>query len=276
MKVEIFYDSESTKTATFILVDDATKKCAIIDSVLDYNQNEGKTFTKNADKLISFIMQHSLTLEWILETHIHADHLTASHYIQSKLGGKIAIGENIKKVLEYWGPIFEDDIPLDGSQFNHLFKEGEEFKIGNLKAKVIFTPGHTPACISYYIEDCVFSGDTLFSYDVGTARTDFPGGNSAELYKSIQKLYKLPEETKLYVGHDYPQDPSKPVILTTIKEQKKNNILLNENTKIDDFVQKREERQKTLPVPTLIFPALFVNLMAGRLPKFIKIPINLF
>ena len=276
MKVEIFYDAVATKTATFVVIDEDTKKCAIIDSVLDYNQNAGKTSTESADKIISFIKQNALILEWILETHIHADHLTASHYIQSQIGGKIAIGENIKKVLGYWVPIFDEDIPLDGSQFNHLFKDGEEFKIGNLSAKVIFTPGHTPACASYYIEDSIFSGDTLFSYGIGTARTDFPGGSSVELYNSIQKLYKLPDETKLYVGHDYPQDPSKPVILTTIGEQKKQNILLNANTTLEEFVQKREARQKTLPVPTLIFPALFVNLMAGKLPKFIKIPVNLF
>jgi glyoxylase-like metal-dependent hydrolase (beta-lactamase superfamily II) len=275
MKIEIFYDAVRTKTASFILIDEASNKCAVIDSVLDYDQNAGKTFTESADKIIDFIKKQNLELEWILETHIHADHLTASHYIKSKLGGKTAMGENIKKVLEYWVPIFEEDIPIDGSQFDYLFKDGEEFKIGNLKAKVIFTAGHTPACASYYIEGCIFSGDTIFSYNVGTARTDFPGGSSVELYNSIQKLYKLLDETKLYVGHDYPQDTSKPVIETTIGEQKRRNILLNEKTTLEEFVEKREARQKSLPVPTLLFPALFVNLMAGRVPKFIKIPVNM-
>lgn len=275
MKVEIFYDDKRTKTATFVLTDLKTRKCAIIDSVLDYEPNSGKAYTELADRVIKFVEVNELNVEWILETHVHADHLTASHYVKQKLGGKIAIGENIKKVLAYWVPVFDEkDIPLDGSQFDHLFKDGEEFNIGNIKAKVIYTPGHTPACINYYIDNSLFAGDTIFSPLVGTARTDFPGGSSEELFDSIQKLYKLPDETKIYVGHEYPSAGADPVIATTIGDEKRNNISINAGTKKQDYVEKMKQNQVNLPVPQLILPALQVNLRAGKLPKFIKIPVN--
>ena len=275
MKYEFFYDASRTKTVTVILWDSKTLKAAIIDSVLDYESASGKTYTESADKLIDFIKQNGLSLEWILETHIHADHLTASYYLKQKLGGKTAMGKGFLKVLEYWKPVFEDDeIKDDGSQFEKLFEDGEEFLIGNLTVKAFNTSGHTPACISYYVEECLFSGDTIFSPAIGTARTDFPGGSSADLYNSIQKIFALPENTKIFVGHDYPEDITKPVIITTVKQQKGENILLNANTTLEEFILKRESRQKKLPVPTLLFPALHVNLMAGKLPKFIKIPLN--
>ena len=198
IRVEAFFDSKRTKTVTFVVSDLKSRKCAIIDSVMDYDQASGTTYYENADKVIKFIQINNLHLEWILETHIHADHLTASQYIKSKLGGQIAIGERIKKVIEYWKPILQDnDIREDGAQFDKLFKDSEVFKIGNLNAKVIYTPGHTPACINYYIEDYLFTGDTIFSPNVGTARTDFPGGSSEELFDSIEKLYQLPEDTKV-------------------------------------------------------------------------------
>jgi glyoxylase-like metal-dependent hydrolase (beta-lactamase superfamily II) len=275
MKYEFFYDANRTKTVTVILWDSKTLKAAIIDSVLDYDSAAGKTYTESADKLIDFIKQNNLSLEWILETHIHADHLTASHYLKQKLGGKTAMGKGFLKVLEYWKPVFEDEeIKDDGSQFEKLFEDEEEFSIGNLKVKVINTPGHTPACVSYYVENCLFSGDTIFSPSVGTARTDFPGGSSIDLYNSIQKIFALPENTKIFAGHDYPSETTKPVIITTVKQQKGENILLNAKTSLEEFTAKREERQKKLPVPTLLFPALHVNLMAEKLPKFIKIPLN--
>ncbi len=277
MKYELFYDKERTKTITSIVWDEKTNKCAIIDSVLDYNQNSGRTFFQSADALIEFIKSKNLTLEWILETHIHADHLTASDYIQKKLGGKKGIGSKIKEVIAFWKEIFEDEeMKTDGSNFDKLFEDGEEFSIGSLKVKAIHTPGHTPACLIYKVEDFIFAGDTIFSPNVGTARTDFPGGSSEALYNSIQKLFKLPDETKIVVGHDYPKEGESPMLITTIKEEKAKNIMLNELTSKEEFVAKREERQKNLPIPTLLLPSLHVNLRAGLLPKFIKIPVNKF
>lgn len=275
MKVEIFFDSKRTKTATYVVTDLKNKKCAVIDSVLDYDPASGSTYTENADKVIKFIQINNLKLEWILETHVHADHLTASQYIKSKLGGKIAIGENIKKVLEFWQPVFaDDDIKIDGSQFDKLWKDNEEFTIGDLKVKVIHTPGHTPACVSYLIEDYLFTGDTIFSPLVGTARTDFPGGSSEDLFDSIQKLYKLPDSTTVCVGHEYPDKNAEPVIITTIGEQKSNNSSVNQNTNKEEYVSKMNAKQVNKPVPQLILPSLHINLLAGKLPKFIKIPVN--
>jgi glyoxylase-like metal-dependent hydrolase (beta-lactamase superfamily II) len=276
MKVEIFFDAKRTKTATFVVTDTKTNRCAIVDPILDYDQASGKTYTQSIDKVIKFITINDLKLDWILETHIHADHLTSSQYIKEKIGGKIAIGENIKKVLEYWKPVFgDDDIQIDGSQFDQLFKDGDTFKIGSIDAKVIYTPGHTPACVSYHIDDYLFTGDTIFSPLVGTARTDFPGGSSSELFDSVQKIYQLPNETRICVGHEYPVKESDPIIITTIGEEKKNNISINENTKKEDYVARMNARQVNLPVPQLIFPSLQVNLRAGKLPKYIKILLNL-
>ena len=275
MKYELFFDATRTKTVTVLLWDEASKHCAVIDSVLDYDQFSGRTYTDSIEKLTSFIKQNGLKLEWILETHIHADHLTASHHLKQTLGGKIAIGKNITTVLEYWKNVFEDEeIKTSGEDFDKLFEDGEEFKVGSLPIKVIHTPGHTPACIAYYVAGHLFVGDTIFSPTVGTARTDFPGGSAAELYRSIQKIFNLPEETKIIVGHDYPNDITKPNMVTTVEEEKKSNVLINKNTSFEEFVKKREEKQKNSAVPMLILPSLHVNLRAGRLPKFIKIPVN--
>jgi glyoxylase-like metal-dependent hydrolase (beta-lactamase superfamily II) len=276
MKVEIFFDAKRTKTATFVVIDAKTNRCAVVDPVLDYDQASGKTYTQSIDKVMKFITINDLKLEWILETHIHADHLTSSQYIKEKLGGKIAIGYNIKKVLEYWKPVFgDDDIQLDGSQFDQMFKDGDIFKIGSIEGKVIATPGHTPACVSYYIGDHLFTGDTIFPPLVGTARTDFPGGSSAELFDSVQKIYQLPDETKICVGHEYPASDADPVIITTIGEERKNNVSINQDTKKEDYISRMNARQVNLPVPQLLFPSLQVNLRAGKLPKYIKIPVNL-
>ncbi len=275
MKVEVFFDAKRTKTASYIIADDLTKKCAIIDSVLDYDQASGKTYTENADNLVSYILQNNLELQWILETHVHADHLTASQYLKQRLGGKIAIGASITKVLSYWQPIFqEEQMHLDGSQFDKLWQDGENFNIGNLEANVIATPGHTPACISYLIGDYLFTGDTVFSPLVGTARTDFPGGSSADLFDSVQKLYLLSPQTKVCVGHEYPEPNAQPVIITTIGEQMLSNCSINKNTSKEEYIARMAAKQVNKPVPQLILPALHVNLLAGKLPKFIKIPVN--
>lgn len=275
MKLEIFFDYKRTKTVTYVIIDEETSKCAIIDSVLDYDLSSGNTFTENADKIIKFIQINNLEVEWILETHVHADHLTAAQYLKSKLGGRVAIGENIKKVINYWKEIFEeDDMMEDCSHFDKVWKEDEEFFIGNLKVRVIFTPGHTPACVSYYVGGYLFTGDTLFSPLVGTARTDFPGGSSEDLFDSIQKIYELPDETKICVGHEYPKGDSQPIIISTIGEEKQNNVSINENTKKKDYALIMQLKQTNLKVPELILPSLYVNLLAGNVPKFIKIPIN--
>lgn len=211
MHIEVFFDTQ-TATVTYVVSDPKTLRCAVIDSVYNFDIHSGKLTTQSADSVIDYIKRNQLHLEWILETHVHADHLTAANYIQSILGGKIAIGEHIKKVLSYWIPIFNTsfDTPTDGSQFDKLFVDSEEFKIGSLPVKIIHTPGHTPDCISYYINDAIFVGDTIFMPYVGTARTDFPGADAKILYHSIQKILSLPDKTRIFVCHDYPLDGQPP------------------------------------------------------------------
>ena len=282
MKIQHFYDKD-TATFTYVLSDDDTKKCAIIDSVMGYDIFSGKTSNAPADLVIDYVTKQNLKVEWILETHAHADHLTASNYIKEKLGGKIAIGENIKEVIKFWAPIFNTtkDTPLDGSQFDHLFKDGEKFAIGNLEVTTMFTPGHTPACLSYLVEDCVFVGDTIFTPKMGTARTDFPGGSAKTLYCSIQKLLSLPNETKIFVGHDYPEEGMEPQFLCTVLDQKKNNILINETVSEAQYVEVRNKRDVGKAVPKLLLPSMQVNIRAGKFGlaednavKYIKIPLN--
>ncbi len=267
MQVKIFFD-KPTFTFTYVVIDSNTQCCAVIDSVQDYDPFAGKTNTKSADEVISFIQDNKLNLEWILETHIHADHLTASSYIKTKLGGKIAIGETILKVLDYWVPVFntESDTPIDASQFDKLLKEGEKIKIGDLEVKIIETPGHTPACISYLIEDSIFVGDTIFMPHLGTARADFPGGSAETLYNSIQKILSLPDATKIYVCHDYPEKGEKESCQSTVKEQSDKNIMINHNISKNTYTEKRKIRDKTLSVPKLILPSIQMNLRAGKLP----------
>ncbi len=282
MQIKSFFDKD-TATATHVITDPTTKNCAIIDSVLDYDVSSGHTSTKSADLVIDFIKNNNLKLEWILETHIHADHLTASNYLKQKLGGKTAIGDGIVEVLKFWTKVFnnEDDTPLDGSQFDYLFHDGEKFKIGNLEVEVIHTPGHTPACVCYLIEDAIFVGDTIFMPYVGTARTDFPGGSAKILYNSIQKIYALPDSTRIFIGHDYPLDGNEPAFETTIAEEKNKNILVSEKVDEISYVDIRNKRDFNKPVPKLLLPAIQVNLRGGTFGKvesngtqYIKIPVN--
>lgn len=278
MKIQHFFDKQ-TATFCYIVIDEKTNKCAIIDSVLGFDIFSGKVSTKFADQLISYISENNLRVEWILETHVHADHLTASSYLKKKIGGKIAIGEKITEVIKFWAPIF--NIEDDSSKFDYLFKDNEIFSIGNLEVKAIETPGHTPACITYLIEDCAFVGDTIFMPQLGTARTDFPGASAETLYNSIQKLLSLPNETRILVGHDYPKEGEELKFSCTVLEQKEHNILVNKNISQDEYVKNRNKRDEGKEVPKLLLPALQVNLQAGNFSKaeendvqYIKIPIN--
>lgn len=282
MKIQNFYDKD-TATFTYVVSDDASRKCAVIDSVLNYDMNSGRTSTISADLVISYIKENNFDLEWILETHIHADHLTASNYLKEKLGGKTAIGDKITEVLKFWVPFFniEEDTPINASQFDNLFADGEKFKIGNLEVQVIHTPGHTPACVIYKIEDAVFVGDTIFLPRMGTSRTDFPGGSAKTLYASIQKILALPQETRIFVGHDYPESGKEPECVCSIANQKQNNIMINDKISEEEYVAARTKRDATLAVPRLIMPSIQINLRAGKLPKpekngssYIKIPLN--
>ncbi len=280
--IKTFFDSD-TSTFTHIVSDPNTGKAAIIDSVLNYDQYSGRTSTRSADALIAYIKEHQLSVAWILDTHIHADHITASRYLKEKLGAKIGIGAKIKDVLALWIPIFNTsrDTNLDASQFDHLFEDGECFKLGDLEVKVIHTPGHTPACASYLIGDVVFVGDTLFMPDLGTARTDFPGGSAAIMYDSVKKILDLPEETKIFMCHDYPPEGRDPMWISTVKEEKEKNVLLHTGISKDEYVTVRNKRDEGKAVPKLLLPSIQANLRAGAfgLPedndvKYIKIPID--
>lgn len=282
MKIQHFYDQE-TSTFTYILIDDVAKRCAIIDSVMGYDLYSGRVDNKNADLIINYIKSSNLTLDWILETHAHADHLTASSYIKDKIGGKIGIGKNIIEVIKFWVPIFNNakNTPVDGSQFDYLFKDNELFFVGNLAIKVLYTPGHTPACVSYLVEDSIFVGDTIFNPKMGTARVDFPGGSAKNLYNSIQKIFSLPDETKIFVGHDYPENGEDPRCSYTVIEQKNDNILVNQNISEDQYIEARTKRDLGKAVPKLIMPSMQVNIRAGRFTpyeengvQYLKIPIN--
>lgn len=275
MKTEVvaFFDDD-TFTLSYVLIDPATDQCAIVDSVLNFDYSSGQTSTESADEIITFVQESNLTVEWILETHVHADHLSAAPYIQEQLGGDIAIGEHIKTVQDVFGKVFNEgtEFARDGSQFDALFKEGSEFMIGELRAKVMHTPGHTPACLTYLIDDMAFVGDTMFMPDYGTARCDFPGGSAEDLWDSMQKILALPDDTKIYVGHDYGTKDRYPVLTgTTVKEQKQNVGL--KPTK-EEFVKWRNERDSQLNMPKLIIPSLQVNMKAGHVPETIKVPVN--
>ena len=266
-EVRGFFDPV-TATWTYIVWAEGDKKCAIIDSVLDYDPTSGRTSTASADKVIYFIRHKGLQVEWILETHIHADHLTASHYLKENLGGKTAISRHILEVLKTWQPIFrnENDTPMDGSQFDHLFKDDEKFSIGTLEARIIHTPGHTPADTAYIIGDAAFVGDTMFLPDVGTGRCDFPGGSAEDSYNATRKLLALPDDYRMYVGHDYPAGNNRTAqCMATIAEQKASNILAAAATKKDAFIKNRTESDKNKRVPELLLPSLQVNLRAGVL-----------
>ena len=281
-KIKGFFDEE-TSTISYVVYDMTSKKCAVIDSVLDFEFSSGTIDYHNAEKIISFIEKMKLDLEWLIETHVHADHLSASPYIQKKLGGKIGISEKISDIQNIFGKTFNagTEFQRDGSQFDRLFKDNDEYKIGSIKCKVINTPGHTPACTAHVIGNSIFVGDTLFMPDLGSARADFPGGDARELYRSIQKILSYPDDTLIFVCHDYPPTSRKVEWVTTVGEQKKKNIHVKTSIGEDEFVKVREARDKTLNMPKLIIPSIQVNMRAGNLPPaedsgdvFIKVPIN--
>lgn len=283
-QVSAFFDPP-TNTFTYLVRDPSSDACAIIDSVLAFDYSSGRTDTRAADELIAHIREAGLQVQWILETHAHADHLSAAPYLQEQLGGKIGIGEHIIKVQQIFGKVFNagTEFARDGSQFDALFADGDTFSIGNLGVKVLHTPGHTPACLSYLIGDAVFVGDTLFMPDYGTARCDFPGGDSATLYQSVQKLLALPDETRMYLCHDYlPEGRSHYVHETTVGEQRRRNIHIHEGVSEADFVVLRDARDATLSAPKLLIPSVQVNIRAGHLPEpedngqvYLKVPVNL-
>lgn len=281
--VKAFFD-EDTYTVSYIVKDPQSNMCAIIDSVLDYDAASGRTNTQSADDIISYIKQHELKVEWILETHVHADHLSAAPYLQQELGGKTAIGSEITTVQNVFGKIFNagTEFERDGSQFDVLFSDNEAFQIGSLEGNALHTPGHTPACMTYVIGDAAFVGDTLFMPDFGTARTDFPGGDARILYKSIHRVLSLPPETRLFMCHDY-KAPGRDEYRweTTVAEEHAHNIHVNDQVSEDDFVKMREERDAKLGMPKLILPSVQINMRAGQMPpaedngqQYIKIPIN--
>jgi glyoxylase-like metal-dependent hydrolase (beta-lactamase superfamily II) len=281
--VTAFFD-DATNTISFVVKDPEGASCAIIDSVLDFDYSSGRTDTRSADAVIAFVQDHDLKVEWLLESHVHADHLSAAPYIQQKVGGKIGIGENITVVQDTFGKVFNEgtEFQRDGSQFDRLFKEGDSLMIGQLRGDVLHTPGHTPACLTYVIGDAAFVGDTLFMPDFGTARCDFPGGSSETLYNSIQKILALPDETRIFVGHDY-KAPGRDEYAweTTVAEQKARNVHVGAGKDKDTFVRMRDARDASLAMPKLIIPSLQVNMRAGQMPEpddqgdvFLKVPVN--
>lgn len=282
-QVQTFFDP-STFTYTHVVIDPATKAAAIVDSVLDYDPKSGRTSTSSADEVIAYVKAEGLTVEWILETHVHADHLSAAPYLKSHLGGKTGIGKQIGTVQKVFKSIFnaEDSFKTDGSQFDVQFDEGDTFEVGGLQGYVMHTPGHTPACSTYVIDDeHAFVGDTIFMPDQGTARCDFPGGDATVLFNSVKRILSLPDSTKLYMCHDYGPNGRDYQYLTTVKEERERNIHVNEGVSVDEFVKMRSERDATLDMPVLILPSVQVNMRAGELPPkedngtaYIKVPLN--
>jgi len=277
---------EDTNTFSYVVRDPATKACAIIDSVLDYDPASASTSTIHANKIIAYIKEQGLTVEWILETHVHADHLTAAQYLKEELGGKIAMSQKIGIVQETFGAIYHLDIKQWNAHqlFDYLFEDHESFQIGTLKAYNIPTPGHTPACLSYVIGDAVFVGDTLFMPDYGTARCDFPRGSAEQLYDSVQSLFQLPEDTRVFLCHDYlPETRESHVCESDIQTQKKQNIHIHQGISKTEFAQMRNQRDSGLNMPKLILPAIQINMKAGQFPEpeangvsYLKLPLNYF
>jgi glyoxylase-like metal-dependent hydrolase (beta-lactamase superfamily II) len=280
--IQSFFDP-NTWTVSHIVWDSANKKAAIIDPVLDYDFKSGHTSTVSADQVQAFVQSQGLQVDWILETHAHADHLSGAHYLQERVGGRVAIGENIRTVQATFKKLFnlESAFQPDGSQFDHLFQDGEKFRIGEVEATAMLVPGHTPADMAYLVDGSIFVGDTLFMPDVGTARADFPGGDAHQLYRSIRKLMTLPPETMIYVCHDYPPADRQARWQTTVAEQRARNIHVHDGVTEEEFVAMRKARDATLEVPTLILPSIQVNVRAGRLPPsddngvaYLRIPLN--
>ncbi|MCK7551600.1 MBL fold metallo-hydrolase [Marinobacter goseongensis] len=283
--VQHFFD-EPTNTFSYVVRDPDSDACAIIDSVLDFDYAAGRTDVRSADAIVDHVRREGLTVEWILETHVHADHLSAAPYLHERLGGRTGIGAHIVEVQAIFGKAFNagTDFARDGSQFDRLFREGDRLEIGNLNVEVLHTPGHTPACLTYVIGDAAFVGDTLFMPDYGTARCDFPGGDARTLYRSIRKVLALPPETRIFLCHDY-KAPERETYqhMTTVAEQRRQNVHVHEGVTEDEFVRMRTERDATLDMPRLILPSVQVNMRAGHLPPaedngqvYLKVPVNLF
>lgn len=280
-----FFD-EPTNTFSYVVQDPDSSACAIIDSVLDFDYAAGRTDVRSANQIIAFVREKRLEVAWVLETHVHADHLSAAPYLHDQLGGKTGIGAHIVEVQEIFGKAFNagTEFARDGSQFDALFNEGDTFTIGSLEGRVLHTPGHTPACLTYVIGDAAFVGDTLFMPDYGTARCDFPGGDARTLYHSIQKVLSLPEQTRLFLCHDY-KAPGRELFQheTSVAEQRKTNVHVHDGISEEEFVKMRTERDATLGMPRLIIPSVQVNMRAGELPPaedngqvYLKVPINWF
>ena len=278
-----FFDA-ATFTVTYVVHDPSTGEAAIVDSVLDFDSSSGRTATASADAVIDYVTSHNLKVMWLLETHAHADHLSAAPYLQQKLGGKIAIGEHITTVQQVFGKLFNagTEFERDGSQFDALFKDGDTFMIGNLPVTVMHVPGHTPACLAYVVGEAVFVGDTMFMPDYGTARADFPGGDARNLFRSLRRILALPLETRLFMCHDYlPKGRSEYVWETTVAAEREGNIHAHDGITEDEFVAMREARDATLDMPRLILPSVQVNMRAGHLPPpddngitYLKLPVN--
>jgi glyoxylase-like metal-dependent hydrolase (beta-lactamase superfamily II) len=283
--IKTFFDG-ATFTASHVVHDPVTKAAAIVDSVMDFDQPSGRTSFNNADEITRYVESEGLKVEWLLETHAHADHLSAAPHLQEKLGGKIAIGEHIRTVQEVFGKIFNEGTQFarDGSQFDRLFADGDTFELGSLEGMVLHVPGHTPADVAYAIGDAVFVGDTMFMPDYGTARCDFPGGDARQLYRSIRRLMELPAETRVFLCHDYKAPPIRAEFAweTTIGAERAGNVHVHKDVSEDDFASMRTARDKTLSMPRLILPSVQVNMRAGRLPepeangtRYLKLPLNL-
>lgn len=281
-EVTPFFDN-LTNTVSYVVKDPGSNACAVIDSVMDIDYAAGRIAYKSADNIIAFITQRGFKLEWLIETHVHADHLSGAPYIQGKLGGRIGIGERIAIVQETFGKVFNEgtEFRRDGSQFDRLFKDGDSYQIGAMKAFAVHTPGHTPACMTHVIGDAAFVGDTLFMPDGGSARADFPGGDARTLYRSIRRILSLPRETRLFMCHDYGPNGREIRWETTVAEQRAHNIHARDGITEDEFVATREARDRTLDMPQLIIPSLQVNMKAGQLPapdasgtRFLKVPLN--
>jgi len=282
-RVEAFFDP-ATFTYSYVVSDPTTRQCALIDSVLDYEPASGRIGHASADRLIAHVRTQELEVQWILEPHVHADHLSAAAYLKRQLGGRRGIGERITQIQETFGELFNagDEFARDGSQFDHLFRDGEDFQVGAVQARALHTPGHTPACLTYLIGDAAFVGDTLFMPDYGTARCDFPGGDARTLYRSIQRLYRLPDETRVFMCHDYKASGRTEFLhQTSMGEERKHNVHAHQGIDEEVFVAMRNARDATLGMPALILPAVQVNMCAGELPpaedngiRYLKIPLN--
>ncbi|SOC00823.1 MBL fold metallo-hydrolase [Stappia indica] len=281
-EVTAFFDPK-TNTISYVVQDPGSKACAVVDSVMDIDYAAGRISYESADRIIDFVRENGLTVDWLIETHVHADHLSGAPYLQEKLGGRIGIGENIRLVQDTFGKVFNEgtEFQRDGSQFDHLFRDGDTYTVGNMTCFAMHTPGHTPACMTHVMGNAAFVGDTLFMPDGGTARADFPGGDAHELYRSIRKVLSLPDETRLFMCHDYGPNGREIRWETTVGEERKHNIHVRDGVTEEEFVAMRQARDATLDMPKLIIPSIQVNMRAGKLPPkddsgrtFLKVPVN--